>query len=518
MNDSDFTLTSPLSALETPEGRLLALTIVWHPDTARVGEQYVGAGFAGGIELNRFAPLFGRPGAAGLPLGHGAISRERLLIVRDPAGEIAIQPPASRMVVELNGQPVTGAVRLSAADVEQGQMLALGRTVLLCLHWMHCLPRENAVPGLVGVGAAAIALRDQIRQVAPTSLPVLLLGETGTGKEIAARAIHALSPRSKAALVTANMAALNESLAAADLFGAAKGAYTGAQVARAGLFAEAEHATLFLDEIGNTPASVQPMLLRVLEGGDYRPLGAAADRHSNARLIAATDQDLEHSGFNPALLRRLENFVIHLPPLRARREDIGVLLVHLLALESAADGACVDLPFGVVGALACHDWPGNIRQLSNVLRRIRLALLAGETPALALLLGESGARDGARAVAEPVVGRKAAAPPKPRKKPAELSEDEVLAAMEENAWNIMAAAGALAISRPTMYKLLESHRQIRRAELIPAEEVVQAYADSAGNIQRCASRLKTPSEALRRRINLLGLDQVEPTCSSGSGR
>lgn len=505
MTDSEFTLTSPLSALETPEGRLLALTIVWHPDAARIGEQYVGAGFSGCIELNRYAPLFGRPGAEGLPLGHGAISRERLLIVRDAAGDIAIQPPASRMVVELNGQVLSGPVRLCAADLEQGQILGLGRTLLLCLHWMHCLPRENTVPGLVGVGAAAIALRDQIRQAAPTNLAVLLLGETGTGKEIAARAIHALSPRAAAPLVTANMAALNESLAAADLFGAAKGAYTGAQAARQGLFAEAEDATLFLDEIGNTPASVQPMLLRVLEGGDYRPLGAAADRRSSARLIAATDQDLGSTGFNPALLRRLENFVIHLPPLRVRREDIGVLLVHLLALESGSDGARVDLPFGVVSALACHDWPGNIRQLSNVLRRVRLAILAGETLPLPQLLGDGAVRDSVRAAAQALVEKEASASPKRRGKPGELHEDDILAAMEENGWNILAAAQALAISRPTMYKLLESHSRIRRAELIPIEEIGQAFADSAGNIQRCASLLKTPSEALRRRVNLLGL-------------
>lgn len=500
MTDSDFTLTSPLSSMERRECRLLALTIVWHPEAARIGEQYVGANVAGGIELNRYAPVFGRPGGQGLPLGHGAISRERLLIVREADGAIAIEVPASRMVVELNGQVVGTQVRLSDADIEQGQMLGLGRTVLLCLHWMHCLPRDNAVPGLVGVGAAAIAMRDQIRQVAPTSLAVLLLGETGTGKEIAARAIHALSPRATAPLVTVNMAALNESLAAADLFGATKGAYTGAQSARAGLFAEAENASLFLDEIGNTPSSVQPMLLRVLEGGDYRPLGATADRRSSARLIAATDQDLGSTGFNPALLRRLENFVIHLPPLRARREDIGVLLVHLLALEASADGAAVELPFGLVSALACHDWPGNIRQLSNVLRRVRLALLAGETPALAALLGEGG-----RVEAGPVPDREAGAPPRRRMKPGELNDDDVLAAMENNGWNILAAAQALAISRPTMYKLLESHRQIRRAELIAPEEISQAFAASAGDIQRCASLLKTPSEALRRRINLLGL-------------
>ncbi|MFS2021638.1 sigma 54-interacting transcriptional regulator, partial [Massilia sp. CT11-108] len=141
---------------------------------------------------------------------------------------------------------------------------------------------------------------------------------------------------------------------------AARGAYTGAQERR-GLFAEADGGTLFLDEIGNAPASVQPMLLRVLEGGDYRPLGASQDRKTTARLIAATDQDLDAAAFNQALLRRLEGFALQLPPLRARREDIGVLIVHLLQ----AHGAQPVLPLELVVEIACYDWPGNIRQLGH---------------------------------------------------------------------------------------------------------------------------------------------------------
>ncbi|PQO98098.1 sigma-54-dependent Fis family transcriptional regulator [Massilia phosphatilytica] len=497
IDSTEYTQTLQLSAQGMPGRPLLALTILWHPDPARIGEQFVGA--PGTLEVNRYAPLFYRPGQAGLPLGHGTISRDPVRFVREADGDgVVVHFPATRMPVELNGRAATGQVRFDAADVARGQVLTLGRAVVLCLHWMDCLPKHNPVPGLVGVGAAAIALRDQIRMVGPTDIPVLLLGETGTGKEIAARAIHALGQRAQTRLVAVNMAALNESLAAAELFGAVRGAYTGAQERR-GLFAEADGGTLFLDEIGNAPASVQPMLLRVLEGGDYRPLGASQDRKTTARLIAATDQDLDTAAFNQALLRRLEGFAIQLPPLRARREDIGVLIVHLLQ----AHGAQPVLPLELVVEIACHDWPGNIRQLGHTLRRAALLVQHGGTPQLEQLVRLTPAPAGSAARLAPVVDAAPAAPEAPRRKPSDITDAEVLQAMAGNDWNIQAAARTLGISRPTMYKLLDGHREIRWAERIPAEEIERALGACAGDIGRCAVLLKTPTESLRREVRRL---------------
>ncbi|BBB58364.1 hypothetical protein UNDKW_0091 [Undibacterium sp. KW1] len=406
------------------------------------------------------------------------------------------------MVVEVNGVEINAAVALSREQVERGVILCLGRAIIICLHWMRCLPKHNPALGFIGVGSAAIVARDQIRQVAGTELPVLLLGETGTGKEIAARAIHAYSKRANAELVSVNMAALNEALAAADLFGAVKGAYTGAQNARKGLFAEAEGATLFLDEIGNTPASIQPMLLRVLESGDYRPLGAQQDQKSSARLIAATDQDLYSEGFNQALLRRLESFIIHLPPLRTRREDIGVLLLHLLSNSKLPNEIGTSLPVALVSEFANYDWPGNIRQLSHVLRRTLLALQLGEVPQLASLVKTTHHAPSSVTQASISTDSKFPQPASPRKKLAELSDEDVLRAMENNDWYIQGAAQELGVSRPSMYKLLDNHSQIRRAEQIPTEEIRQSLETSAGDVEACAALLKTPSEALRRYLRI----------------
>jgi transcriptional regulator with AAA-type ATPase domain len=495
MTYSDYTLTSPLSDLDNAAAPLLAVTIIWHPDRPRIGEQFIGGTGGDVIELNRYAPLFMHPGSEALALGHGGISRQPLRLVRDAGDNVAMTLPASPMVVEVNGRVVKDAVQFNAAQIAEGQILTLGRAVVLCLHWMNRLPKLNPVPGLVGVGSATIGVREQIRMVAPAGLPVLLLGETGTGKEIAARAIHALSERAAAPLVTVNMAALDESLAAAELFGAAEGGYAGA-LARDGLFAQADQATLFLDEIGNAPAGVQPMLLRVLEGGDYRPVGAARDRRSSVRLIAATDQQLGAAAFNQALLRRLEGFVIHMPPLRERREDIGVLIVHLLEEQ----GAAVDLPATLVAELAAHDWPGNVRQLSHALKRAALMLREGVAPLFEQLVRIAPPQPGDTS---PPTSAAGSAEAQTRRRLATLTQHQVLDAMAGNGWNIQAAAQALGVSRPSMYKLLEDHPEIRRAEIIPEEEIARAMAVSKDDLERCAALLKTPAEALRRRWRLL---------------
>ena len=534
MNYDDLTRTTPVYHSPQAERPMLCLTIIWHPDHSRIGEQCIAVHDS--LDLARYQPLFCKPGKDGLGLGHDGISRQPTRIARNPDESVSVQASASKMVLEINGAVVQGAQQLSREQIEQGAIVVLARAVVLCLHFMHCLPRHNEVAGLIGVSSAAIRLRDQIIQVAPTNATVLLLGETGTGKEVAACAIHALSLRAKQILVSVNMAALNEGLAAADLFGAAKGAFTGAQNSRGGFFAQAQDATLFLDEIGNAPAVVQPMLLRVLEKGDYRPLGAQLDVQSNARIIAATDQNLYDGGFNPALLRRLEGFTIAIPPLRARREDIGLLIVHLMQAGDLPGKGAVELPAPLVAQLAAYDWPGNIRQLRHVVRRLMLALSVGEMPTLASLV-ESGAARPARvgaSVAMPVSSTPAQAPaheaaparapasahepipapthepvgaPSPasapkrsHKRPADLNDAEVLAALNNNDWMIQGAATELGISRPSLYKLLEQHPQIRRADQIEADEIHRVLAEVAGDVDACAARLKTPAEGLRRRL------------------
>lgn len=508
MIDSDITLAPQFFAHDGGNPvALLGLTILWHPDTERIGEQFIGPSEAGTIELSRYSPLFFRPGQEPVPLGHRAIARAPLQIHRTAGDGVDIAAPESRMSLEVNGQLLGGAIHLDRQEIDRGVVIGLGGHVLLCLHWMSGLPKNNALPGLLGVSSGAIATRDLIRQVAGTELSVLLLGETGTGKDVAARAIHSAGRRSALPLVAVNMATLNESLAAADLFGAVKGAYTGAQAPRQGLFAEADGGTLFLDELGDTPVSVQPMLLRVLDGGDYRPLGAARALQSRARLVAATDQSLGEGSFNQPLLRRLEAFVIRLPALRERREDIGLLVLHALDEWMAGSGgdAAVTLPVSLVGQLCRHDWPGNVRQLVHVVRRALLALQAGTAPAFAALTSAQAQQ--AKEVQDAQEGQAAQeAQAAPRRVDlAGVDPAAVMAAMDSGGWQIRAGAAALGVSRPSMYKLLEAHPLIRAAAAIPRAELQLALASHGNDVARCAVALKTPSEALRRHLRGEGL-------------
>ncbi len=517
MSNADYTITSPLAFTTTNSRPLLGLTIAWHPDPARIGEQFIGSTEAGVIELSRFLPVFRHLNGEALPIGHGGVSRDPLRIVRDNNDGISICPPNSRMVVEVNGEEIKEARYLDSEQIQAGVIITLGRAVFICVHWMHCLPKHNPVEGFIGVGSSAIFTRDLIRLASTNDNTVLLLGETGTGKEVAAQAVHNLSKRAGAKMVSVNMAALNESLAAADLFGAAKGAYTGAQTTREGYFSEAQNSTLFLDEIGNTPATIQPMLLRVLENGEYRPLGATRDARSTARLITATDQDLYHTNFNHALVRRLESFIIRIPPLRARREDIGLLICHLAKRSDFAQVNLNLIPPGLISDLLNFEWPGNIRQLSNVIKRTLLSLQMGEHPQLSKMVETPKIHVTASAELRKT-STIAPVPPPPklpeviasdvaqqeRKKLRDLTEQDVVDAMHRHGWTIQYAADDLGISRPSMYKLIEANSQIRRVEQIPAEEIREQLNAANQQVELCAAQLKTPSEALRRHLKGLG--------------
>lgn len=501
-----------LSAGERPR---LMLSLLWHPEPARVGEQALLDPPGPIWRLSRGETLFDDgPGTPAWPLGHASVSRTPLLLEPLPDGSVRLSSPeAQRLRCEIDGRPLEAALCLSAQRVEAGVVLALGPMVWLCLH-LGSGPRARKMPGragMVGISAAMERIRRQLEQVAPSELPVLLLGESGTGKEMLARSLHAGSPRRQGPLISVNMAALSEGLAVADLFGAVRGAYTGATGARQGLFAEAAGGSLFLDEIGDAPPAVQPMLLRVLETGEFRPLGGSSTQRADVRMIAATDRDLQaRTGFNQPLLRRLEGFVIAIPPLRRRREDLGVLLLHLMQRAQAESGQAGELagepvPAALLRALFLHDWPGNVRQLWQAVRRLQLARLAGEWPSEGELLGlgEGPAPD----VATPSLpARAVAAPRRQYTAPDAISPERLLRALDDSGWCLLDAAEALGVSRPSLYNLLARHPAVRPAESLSAEDIERVLAAEGAlpDLSRLAISLRTPREALRRRMRALG--------------
>jgi DNA-binding NtrC family response regulator len=269
-----------------------------------------------------------------------------------------------------------GSARVREAWGRAGATISIGHSTIV----VHADDGRGlgAPPGepLTGVAGGSIAMRrlaDQVRRLARHALPVLVAGESGSGKELIARALHQEGPRRGRPFVAINVTALPRELVESELFGHERGAFTGAHAKRLGAFAEAQAGTLFLDEVGDLPLDAQPKLLRALDGYEIRSVGAAGGgARGDVRVIAATHAPLEErvtaGSFRRDLFHRLECFVVHVPALRERRGDIAAIARALLLQLSHQVGPRKLSP-SALARLAAHDWPGNVRELRNVLCR-----------------------------------------------------------------------------------------------------------------------------------------------------
>jgi formate hydrogenlyase transcriptional activator len=227
---------------------------------------------------------------------------------------------------------------------------------------------------IIGNSPALESVLEQVEQVAPTDSTVLIQGETGTGKELVARAIHNLSTRCGRPFVKLNCAAIPFDLLESELFGHERGAFTGAIAQKIGRFELADKGTLFLDEVGDIPAALQPKLLRVLQEQEFERLGSTRTHQVDVRLVAATNRNLvdmvKHSQFRSDLYYRLNVFPVPLPPLRARCEDIPALVQHFVEIYARRMGKQIEhIPPETMSALTSYQWPGNIRELQNFIER-----------------------------------------------------------------------------------------------------------------------------------------------------
>ena len=313
--------------------------------------------------------------------------------------------------------------------------------------------------GIAGRSPALMKTVATVARAARSNASLVLTGETGSGKELFARFGHRLSPRARAPFVAINCAAIPQPLLEAELFGHERGAFTGAERARGGLFVEAEGGTLFLDEVGEMSPAMQAKLLRVLEDGEVRAVGGTRSRVVDVRVIAATHRDLsqmvESGAFREDLYYRLAAITVHVPALRERPEDLPAIARALLLREASTKNHRLDVP--ALAILSEHAWPGNVRELANVLR-VAATMVEGTVIGrreLAAAIGSSvSARGAGSASVKPVVKETTLAGMRARHK-AELREliGRAVAGVDGNK---KSAARSLGVSRQGLYRVMGS--------------------------------------------------------------
>lgn len=308
--------------------------------------------------------------------------------------------------------------------------------------------RIGNLPGMIGRHPLMLDLYNRVRRVAPQDTAVLLVGETGTGKELVARALHQLSPRGRRSLIALNCAAIPDSLAEAELFGVVAGAYTGAKHGRTGALARAHQGTLLLDEIDSASLGMQAKLLRAAELREFNRVGSGQVEWSDFRLVAATSrqpQEMVASGVLRADLFYRLGCVLHLPALRDRPEDIVPLAEHFLRMFDGSPLGAKQLAPAAMRVLQDHTWPGNVRELR---RTIEALVTFGEGPG----------------ISSDEVERELLS------LPSSFGLDErarLLAVLEAHGWNAAATARFLGLGRTKLYELLRRH-EIRRPVGVPA--------------------------------------------------
>jgi DNA-binding NtrC family response regulator len=349
--------------------------------------------------------------------------------------------------------------------LQPGSVFEVGN-VTLVLQRTFAMPAEARAAGPIVRSPVMERLYAMLDVVAPSALSVLLLGETGVGKEVFARELHGRSTRARGPFVPLNCAALPESILEAELFGHERGAFTGAVQARAGLFEAASGGTVFLDEIGELPLPWQVKLLRVLESGEVMRLGSTRPRTVDVRFVCATNRDLPvlvaNGAFRDDLFFRINGVTITIPPLRERSEDVVALAEHFLGRLAASKGRPVPVVSpDATRVLSEHRWPGNVRELRNVVERAFVLASGGDVHAEHLLLGAQ--RAGERGGVE-LTGTYPQVPAasEPRNEPIReeiesLYRERVEDALKQTAGNQSRAAKLLGVSRRTLMAKMDAY-------------------------------------------------------------
>ena len=533
------TIDFSLSTLGSADGALVGLSVLLHPNVARIGQ--VSALFSlavgGTRRLSRLEPEFHWHGAdRGEPLASPVLSRTPIIIRGTEQGALSIENPAAINAVLVQGQALLGQREFPATDLESGIVISLSGSVLVLLHWLSADRDPAPDLGIYGESLEIRRVREEIRRVADLDACVLIRGESGSGKELVASAIHHQSRRQAESYITVNMGAIPSTVGASMLFGHARGAFTGAANPSPGFFGSADRGTLFLDEVGETPRDLQALLLRAIREGEIQPVGEPRAKHVDVRVVSATDADLnamvERGQFAMPLLRRLEGYTIAIPPLRQRRDDLARLFFRFLTQELEATGELEKLaepqpsqkpwlPAAVVASLLDYEWPGNVAELETIAKRLAITNRQRKGFYLDAMIAERLSHSRAPATQAVVTvhpltlaptptppGQRPVTPPARTKDAASLEDAEIALAMREHRFKIKAAAIALGVSRSWLNTRLESCQGIRKAKELGRDEILSASSAVGGELSAMAERLEVSEHGLKLRVKALELGDI----------
>lgn len=475
----------------------LRLTVVFHPDLERLGASLSLGTWTGDRGFLLSATVIGRNSPLlddGKPLSEAHVSRRALGISKHSSG-LRLNNLSDTSPTRL-GPDDAPSMSLTLDELKQGIGLRFGHGVV---GFVRLIPiRETDVDSplsheFLGVSDQAKQVRRLVAMAARSDLPVLLLGDTGVGKDVAANAIHRLSERSGGSFERLNMASIPDSLAEAELFGTSKGAFTGA-IQRDGAFVRAHGGTIFLDEVGDTAPFLQPKLLRVLEQGEI-PIVGGRTRAVDVRLIAATELGVsEDQGFRQSLLHRLSGIVIKIPNLSERREDIG-LLARSIEIGNAENGG--ENLFGEVGRSpllaaawgkffhkALHrSWTGNARELKLAIRRY--ALEVGDDQRFGLATSSEALTEQTKYV----------------------DDEQLLAVHRACDYEVAETARRLSLSRQAIYRRLNKLPNIRIASEVSDNELVKLIGRFGNDANRISQFAGVSRRAIKQRLLRLERDQ-----------
>jgi two-component system nitrogen regulation response regulator GlnG len=527
------------------------LTIVWHPDPRCIGAvaHVEDAGTA--LVIGRGSPVFSTSQGDEVTLADPHISRRALVISRSAACTVhpawTCERPHGSSRLRAEGQDLHSSqpcLRVTSQEWESGIVFALADHVVL--HVRRAPPplgrcRSGADTALLGVSPAVAALRRAVGDAGATRDDVLLIGPTGCGKELVARALHDASPVRDGPWVAVNMAAIPPELAAASLFGARRGAYTGADAHRQGFFQQASGGTLFLDEIGDAPAALQPMLLRALQERQVQVVGGPSEA-VDVRVVSAMERDPDDPAFpfRGALRHRLAAQELRMPTLAQRREDLGLLLLHFFEVASP----CGELSWPPVPRDAprwvrllelflAYPWLGNVRELQHAARQIAAAsqgvgltlppalqqrLQRGGMDSVRDSAGTQAAIDEADAPPQSVSERGAGAARSPAAEPApdpgtarpgrvrlaDLDDEALFEAWVAAGCEVAELARRLGVSRSSVYRRVETSRRCRLAADVPLGELLNALDACRGDLEATAGRLAVSRRGLEARMRASG--------------